>query len=103
MSVQNVCCELVMPSINTYTPKYSPGPLCILLGNMMAIIHIYILCINIYESKKKKFCSKVYMKIYRRIKYEDITDLTPAEGRETPYSIQMQIAQVREIQGGKPC
>lgn len=28
-----------------------------------------------------------------RIKYEDITDLTPAEGRETPYSIQMQIAQ----------
>lgn len=43
----------------------------------------------------------MYMKIYRRIKYEDITDLTPAEGRETPYSIQMQIAQVREIQGKK--
>lgn len=43
----------------------------------------------------------MYMKIYRRIKYEDITDLTPAEGRETPYSIQMQIAQVREIQGEK--
>lgn len=67
---------------------------------MMAIIHIYILCINISESNLI-FCSKMYMKIYRRIKYEDITDLTPAEGRETPYSIQMQIAQVREIQGKK--
>lgn len=52
-----------------------------------------------YESKKNlhtlQSSRKVYIEIYRRIKYEDITDLTPAEGRETPYSIQMQIAQVR--------
>lgn len=55
----------------------------------MVIIYIYILCINIYESKKKIliFCSKMYMKIYRRIKYEDIIDFIFVEGREILYFI----------------
>lgn len=41
------------------------------------------------------------MKIYRRIKYEDIIDFIFVEGREILYFIQMQIVQVREIQGEK--
>ena len=35
-----------------------------------------------------------YLFISRRVTYEDINELSPMEGRETPFSLQMQIAEV---------
>ena len=42
----------------------------------------------------------MFYKYFRKLNYNDIDELTPLTGRETPYKVQMEIAEVR-IEGFK--
>jgi len=61
--------------------------------NSTNLLVIYLFCC--YICKKKLNHSHISLVcVARRLTYQDLEDLSPMEGRETPFSLQMQIAEV---------